>query len=1069
MSNPENTNEPQPAPKPTESETAPRSAEVSTEQTAATPAAHSSPAVAVEATDSTTSKAANGGLPEWEPLTPELVEEEAIRGDFMLRWAVILLALLIGCRQIVETTTLTHVKTGRYLASHGFWPPSTDVFSSTASEQRWVNLAWLWDLIASGLFAFREGVGLSVVTALLVATTWWLLGRISRENVSTWWNSILAALTLLACHLQFSGQPETITLLGLAATLWCLHDWTTAISSRQDRTTSRDSRGLWWLVPGFALWSNLDPRLFLGLLLLLCWGLGDAIGRVFERGSLSATHARQYWLVVGACCVASLLNPFGWQSLWSPVVLYGTEYPAWRTYAATSFGLEDGGAFPLWTSELWSPGPSRLPLFAGTTVLVAALVSLLLNLRKVHLGDVLVFAAFVVLAFLAAHELAAASLVACVLGTLNAQQWYQANFRQTYSVATGELLFTRGGRAVTVLAFFALAIMAVNQSLFGPGGKRLGLGLSNTLSALIDAYRSATAEAFDDRPFNFAYRQGDVLLWLDQKPFVDSRVALFSSLAGEDLLRLHDDARRSLTGLSTRRPSPDGQPDSGAAAAGKVSWKSIFDRYQLTHAMPRLVGVSPTSYFRMLFSSEWRLTHLGANCAVFYRTDKASPELSEFLQAHRLNFVEAAFQKDGQSVIRVDWPRPRSSFQKYLTAASPPVSNKVLEAENLAMHWQALGEGQLLIERPTAAAMALLVIRQANEVLADQPDNAAAFQVLGDAYLFLMELETEIAQNAGQSLTNQMRYYQTLAAYQQAVLLEPDSLGLHGRLLNLFQTHRRTDLMLRELETLERLVARLRPNDPSAEELAQQRLLLMEQCRSRIDEIREQIAKATAAGQSPLELAQQVYAAGFILEAQQLLDQNPAAVSQSPQGLLLRAVLQFESGKIEEAHRTFEFELPADPATRMVAAWTKLAHGEYDKASKLWQDQAEFYRQTALTQVLTTLPLAQSPYAFLGLPNVWPTQHALTVADAQQRLTDDVSTLIWYQSLSQLESAKPQLAAKTLRGLLDVYPETPFRPLVRFYWQAMTGEAIDPEPPSEWIPIDADMFAPDDPEQADKN
>lgn len=1067
MSNPETFHEPKPA----ETEASPCSAGVPSEH-AATPNANSSPAAAAESssTSETGPDAAKDGLPEWEPLTPELVEDEAIRGDFMLRWAAILLALLMGCRQIVETTTLTHVKTGRYLASHGFWPPSTDVFSSTASRQRWVNLSWLWDLIASGSFAIGEGIGLSLVTAILVATVWWLISRISRENVSTWWSSILATLTLLACHLQFSGQPETITLLGLSATMWCLHVWR---SARQDDACARagisNSVSLWWLVPGFALWSNLDSRMFLGLLLLVCWGLGDAIGRLFQRSGLSTMQARQYWLVVGACCVASLLHPFGWQSLWSPVVLYGTEYPAWRTFAATSYGLEDGGAFPLWTSALWTPGPSRLPLFAGATVLVAGFVSLMLNIRKVHFGDVLVFAAFVTLAFLAAHELAAASLVACVLGTLNAQQWYQANFRQTYSVATGELLFTRGGRAVTVLAFFALAVMAVNQSLFGPGGKRVGLGMSHSLTALIDAYRSATAEAFDDRPFNFAHRQGDVLLWLDQKPFVDSRVVLYSSLAGEDLLRQHDDVRRSLTGLSKRRSSSDSSSESGDAAAAEVSWKSIFDRYQLTHAMPRLVGVSPTSYFRMLFSSEWRLTHLGANCAVFYRTDTVSPELNEFLQAHRLNFVETAFQKDGQSVIRIDWPRPRTSFQKYLTGSSSPVSNKVLEAENLAMHWQALGEGQLAIERPTAAAMALLAIRKANEVLADQPDNAAAFQVLGDAYQFLMGLETEIARSAGIALINQMRYYQTLAAYQQAVLLEPDSLGLHGRLLNLFQTHQRTDLMLRELETLDRLVAKLRPNDPNAEDLAHQRLLLMEQCRSRIDEVREQITKATEAGQSPLELAQQVYAAGFILEAQQLLEQNHAAVSQSPQGLFLRAVLQFESGKIEETYRTFEFEIGGDPSTRMVAAWTKLAHGEYDKAIKLWQDQADFTRHTTLTQVLTTMPLAQSPYAFFGLPNIWPTHHMLTVADAQQRLISDISTLLWYQAMSQLESAKPQLAAKTFQGLLATYPETPFRPLVRFYLQAMTGELIDPEPPSEWIPIDGDMFAPDEMATRERN
>jgi hypothetical protein len=115
------------------------------------------------------------GLPEWEPLTPELVEDEAVRGDFVLRWAVVLLALLIGCRQLADTETLLQVKTGRYLASHGFWPPATDVFSTTATGQRWVNLSWLWDLVSSGAFAIGDGIGLSLATALLVALTWWLL------------------------------------------------------------------------------------------------------------------------------------------------------------------------------------------------------------------------------------------------------------------------------------------------------------------------------------------------------------------------------------------------------------------------------------------------------------------------------------------------------------------------------------------------------------------------------------------------------------------------------------------------------------------------------------------------------------------------------------------------------------------------------------------------------------------------------------------------------------------------------------------------------------------------------
>jgi hypothetical protein len=49
-------------------------------------------------------------LPEWEPLSPELLEDEAIRGDFVLRWAVVGVAFLLGCAQFSDARPLTHVR-----------------------------------------------------------------------------------------------------------------------------------------------------------------------------------------------------------------------------------------------------------------------------------------------------------------------------------------------------------------------------------------------------------------------------------------------------------------------------------------------------------------------------------------------------------------------------------------------------------------------------------------------------------------------------------------------------------------------------------------------------------------------------------------------------------------------------------------------------------------------------------------------------------------------------------------------------------------------------------------------
>ncbi len=70
---------------------------------------------------------------DYEELTPELVEDEAIRGDFVLRWSVVLMAFLFGATCIAESATLVHVASGRYLWSHGVWPPANDYLPTPPS------------------------------------------------------------------------------------------------------------------------------------------------------------------------------------------------------------------------------------------------------------------------------------------------------------------------------------------------------------------------------------------------------------------------------------------------------------------------------------------------------------------------------------------------------------------------------------------------------------------------------------------------------------------------------------------------------------------------------------------------------------------------------------------------------------------------------------------------------------------------------------------------------------------------------------------------------------------------
>ena len=461
-------------------------------------------------------------LPEWIPLTPELVEDEAIRGDFMLRWAAVLLALLMGWTIVQETSVLTHIKTGQYLADHGFIPPDTDVFSSSAGDRPWVNLAWLWDLALSGVYGLLGPQGVSLLKALLAALTFWVASRISMPELPTWWGSVCSVLALLAAFPSLTATPTIMTLLGTACLMHQLHRWTVA----------RDARLPWPIPLLMFVWCQFDDRAWIGGAVLIAFTIGAWIdGRRSGQDAFSG-DVRSLSLMAAGSLIAMLVHPFLWETLLSPWRLYELEYPTRQIYANrdTPFLHE---LYPLSSGEFWA----RMNYFnaAGLLLWLMTLVTLVLNRERLRLAHLSTFVATSCLAFAGAGELAVAGIVNAALATVNAQQWYQANFRQTYSVETSELLFSRAGRALTVIAFFVLGFAMVSGHLTGAEGRRVGLGWDPQLEQTIASYEQVLEDSFDDRPFNFRLFQGDVLIWTGKQPFIDSRVRLFA--AGPGLCR----------------------------------------------------------------------------------------------------------------------------------------------------------------------------------------------------------------------------------------------------------------------------------------------------------------------------------------------------------------------------------------------------------------------------------------------------------------------------------------------------------------------------------------------------
>ncbi|RMG35744.1 MAG: hypothetical protein D6725_11925, partial [Planctomycetota bacterium] len=749
-------------------------------------------------------------LPEIEPLTPELVEDEAIRGDFMLRWVVVALALLLGASQIDHPAVLRHVKTGQYQWSHGVLPPRSDPFSLTAEGRPWANLTWAYDLVVGAVGSVASGPALLVAAkALLISVAFYWLAHIGVPELPTWWNSICVGFALLAAFPLFTGLPETLTVLYLAYLLWCLERW---------RFLGED-RALWKLVPLFLLWANTDPHWYVGGAVLVAYAVG--FGLATRRGgsmvqaseNAGASPSRALWTCTGLALAVTLVHPFGWRSWTNVVDRYATQLPALRRYL---------GADELWSRLLWPlydgvhwTTPSAAVL-AGCVAVAAALVASLLNRRELCWARTAAWLAPSALAIFCARELAAAAVVAAVYAGINGQQWYRRTFRQTYSIDWKELLFSRGGRALTVLGFFIVAVASIGGWLAGPDAYRIGFGLSKRLATHASGLRAALEGSFDDRGFHFRLEQGDLLIWIGRPSFVDTRVELFAhspadESGGESVLDLHNRVRYSL-----RRPPSDAERSSSPVARwlGDASiYRPAFARFRISHVLPRLHGARPDyeTFFDLLTSQEFQLTSLNAATAVFHWAGADRPALQQFCKERRTDFGKLAFRTTGELPnSRPHWPRSPGIYERVLRRPPTTPNNAIQAGRHYATMLTAIRQGFLQVPPDFAFGVALLAVDHANRGLALEPNNAIGFRVLAAAHRFLGELERAAIASSGTPLENRRRYYQTILALHQALICEPDDLATRLELFDVFLAHQKRDLALRELnaylERTERLL-----------------------------------------------------------------------------------------------------------------------------------------------------------------------------------------------------------------------------------------------------------------------
>lgn len=998
-------------------------------------------------------------------MTPELVEDEALRGDFMLRWSAILLAVLLGWTEISESLTLVRIRTGEYLAEHGWLPPRTDVFSVTAADRPWWNFSWLSDLLLAGVHGLGGDVGLTVLAGVLAGISMWCVLASGRTGVSTWWGSICAVLALLAAFPLLRPGPDSFTVLGLSVLMLVL-------MQREDQP---ERQRVWLLLPVFWLWSNLDPHAFVGVAVLLAYAAGELID-ARRAGSASAA---KLGLFAAAAVALMLVHPFHVHILRAPLLLYRVEYPEQRLY------LGDGAEF----SYLWLRLTDRqfwqsLNVFSlsGLIVSLASIVALALNRRRLRWSHLLAWLAMNGLAIAAGRQLAAAGVVNAVLAAVNGQEWYRASFRQTYSVETAELLFSRGGRALTVLALFVLAYLGISGRLMGADGRRIGMGFNHEIESSVLSFQEVLADSFDDRSFNFLPLQGDVLIWLGHKPFVDSRLMLYGH------------GQPSLTGLHRRLRLALRQRVVGDERTGQRSlWHATFEQYGITHVLPRLSGRRPNyeTFFDLLTDPEreWRLVKLGAATAAMYWNRPDNAALATYLDEHPgADFIRQAFPRTDQPEKLEPFPpiappREPTWYDRLLILPRDTISNDV----QLARHYSQI---RLLlagrIAQDYAASLAVLTIRHARRGLVNDPSSGDAYQMLAGAYLALSEMERYL-DPTGQGVTGLLRLRQLLGALHHAVTCNPDDATAHMMLYQVLLSTGKGDLALHHIQEVQRITGRLTllpPDAPQAQEEEERNRELVTQLSTQVSAARDELRLALASDSSRLDVVQSAMNRGLPGEALRLLEEDRTVVAQNAGVQMLLADLLLDAGRAEEAVQQLEplgvLMLQQNPTVlsrwRYATALANVVTGNYPRARELLGDDARAATETRLQSVLGTSP---APGEVPSLSTVPFTHGPAAALDARTftRATIAVDLLLTYPSqmnrveftraACHIEDGQNAEAVDLFEEVLRLDPETELRPIAAFYLGTMTGRPREFTPPSQEIPIWGGMFADDTEEGPD--
>ncbi len=425
--------------------------------------------------------------------------------------------LFLGLQPIADGDIWWHLAAGRRMVqTRGLL--LHDPFSLGAAGRPWIDVHWLFQLAAYGVYSLGGNVALvvgkSILTVLGALFLLWAVydgAQVVRRNDALPWllGTVIALLSSLFVVRHLLLVRPTIATLGFLAVFFFVLE--------RHRTQGR-GRVLLWLPILQIPWANMQGLSALGPALLGAYAL-----HAFVHWRLGRADAQPFvtlGVVTLLCVLGGLVTPFGWSGLLLPLRLLARLAPS----DANVFSANVAENIPPLTLDSLAPGSFwhfkyALAILAGSFVLAR---------RRLVVAHLVVALMFTGLALMANRNVLlmywlCAPLVVINIGTSPFRDWFTRHRRQGLSF---------GVLILVSLNLLAVMAWAREPSLAQPTPFRFP---TESARRLIDPQIPAGRRIFAAAHF------GGYLIWAlypSHRPFMDTRTILRTSAEFDEYLGL---------------------------------------------------------------------------------------------------------------------------------------------------------------------------------------------------------------------------------------------------------------------------------------------------------------------------------------------------------------------------------------------------------------------------------------------------------------------------------------------------------------------------------------------------